>query len=188
MAWYPAKLCFPVLLHLWIFYIKHTHVTPQEYLSILIQKCQIVHAEGKLQYWREAWDNQTFWKNQENMCHFLSSRNKGSTHNVDHDRQWTEIKETSVAGTSTTTMSVTTRLKEMEEMERLLSMWLEDHEQSFLRSTRKLLSPEGHLKRNHCALQASVMAALMVSNIADPGVWLTCSFSPQNEKGKPIAN
>ena len=60
--WYPARLCFVILLHLCIFSIeKHSFNIPR-YLSILIQKCQIVHAKGQLKHWREAWDNQIFWK------------------------------------------------------------------------------------------------------------------------------
>ena len=61
------------------------------------------------------------------MQYFLSSRNEGIIHPDDQDRKYTKIKATSMAGiSSSTSKSITMRLKEIKKVERLLAVWMEN--------------------------------------------------------------
>lgn len=83
-------------------------------------------------------------------------------------------KETSMAGiSSSTTKSITTRLKEIKERKDRSARGWRTSEQSFSQPKRKLLSIYEHLKWSFPAevlLLAPVVAGLVVSNIVDSGV------------------
>ena len=123
------------------------------------------------------------------MWYLLSFKNKGMVHNVDLRGNATKMKETSLAGvTSSSAKSITTRLKEIEKMKRFFSMWSEHQTVSDLSHREKAssISIQTPWKKSTCPAEvlfvALVVAGLVVSNTAGPSVGSTWLFSQKKTR------
>ena len=118
-AYFPTRLCFAILSHWWTFLLEKHPFNIPNILSNFIKKYQVVHIR-RFKYWGKAW-NKCLGRN-ENMCYILSHRHKGM-HIVEHQRKcpkviWLDCHH--ILG------SHKERRKEIEEKERLLSIWIKD--------------------------------------------------------------